>query len=434
MASSPTSTQSADTAAPAPQIHDNRDRLDQPPHPSSSDPPPNSHRCFVCLVDEPEEILPADWSTPCACSLEGHQDCLLAWVSDLEAQGKAVKCPVCKSPITVTERWDFALQLNNYLNRTFSSWSPRILLSFCASGVIVSSSVYGAKAIEWFAGPEATMAFLFNNEYAPLFQVMRQRENYRGAPSINVINFTILPFIAPALVLNRLHLGEVVMIPASLLYATLLHNPTDFLTWPPSPERALALYPALKTAYFQLQGSLTRTLEKRWAAEVEAEAARMNEAIGPDGAPQDHHVRQQLLDDDGDPLDFFDNFDLPLVNGEREGGAAAGDNNPAQARRNRALAVAVKSPINFIAGTLLWPGVCFGMGELLRLALPSRFVSRPSSGPNTGLLQERWGRSLVGGCLFVVLKDAFYLYVKYRKTMNRLTRRIKNSENRHLRP
>ncbi|KAI0000606.1 hypothetical protein F4779DRAFT_604689 [Xylariaceae sp. FL0662B] len=432
MASSPTSsagtpgadTPSADTAAPAPQIPDYRDLLERPPLTSSSDPPTDTHRCFVCLVDESQASLPHDWSTPCTCSLEGHQDCLLAWVTDLEAQGKEVKCPVCKSPIIVTERWDVAIQFSNYLNRKFSRWSPRILLTFIASGAFVSSSVYGAKAIEWFAGPEATMDFLFKPDEATLFQVMRRGNQYRG-PRINLISFAILPLIGPALVLNRLHLGEVVMIPASLLYGSLFHNPNEFLTWPPSPERALALYPALKTAYFQLQTSLAIRLEKRW----EAAAARMrisNGATEQAPATRDQYVapQPQAEAEGGHLLDF--EIDIQLGGG---GDGEAGDN-PAQARRNRALDAAGKSPINFLAGTLLFPGVCYGMGELLRLALPSRFVTRPAFGPSTGLLQERWGRSLVGGCLFVVLKDAFFLYVKYRKMMNRSSRRIKNAENR----
>jgi len=107
--------------------------------------------------------------------------------------------------------------------------------------------------------------------------------------------------------------------------------------------------------------------------------------------------------------------------------AVAGDN--AGVPRNRTTA----DPINFIAGALLWPGVCYGAGELLRRILPARFVTKPLSGPPTGLLQERWGRSLIGGCLFVVLKDAFFLYVKYKKMMNHPYRRIKNSDRRNVR-
>ena len=90
--------------------------------------------------------------------------------------------------------------------------------------------------------------------------------------------------------------------------------------------------------------------------------------------------------------------------------------------------------LNFLAGSLLMPGVCCGMGELMRRLLPRRLVTRPGTtapgavgvGTPTGLLQERWGRSLVGGCLFVVVRDAFTLYLEYRRAVSRSRRRIRN--------
>lgn len=101
--------------------------------------------------------------------------------------------------------------------------------------------------------------------------------------------------------------------------------------------------------------------------------------------------------------------------------------------RNRVADADGGSAINFITGALLWPGVCYGAGEVLRYLLPSRFVTKNPSAPATGLLQQRWGRSFIGGCLFVVLKDVFFLYVKYKRMMNRPYRRIKNSERRNIR-
>ena len=54
---------------------------------------------------------------------------------------------------------------------------------------------------------------------------------------------------------------------------------------------------------------------------------------------------------------------------------------------------------------------------------------RTFSGPaafrtSRGLLQEKWGRSLVGGCLFVVLKDAVMLYVRWRSAKMHKERRV----------
>ena len=41
-----------------------------------------------------------------------------------------------------------------------------------------------------------------------------------------------------------------------------------------------------------------------------------------------------------------------------------------------------------------------------------------------GLLQEKWGRSLVGGCLFVVVKDAVGLYVRWKMAQMHRGRRV----------
>jgi hypothetical protein len=82
--------------------------------------------------------------------------------------------------------------------------------------------------------------------------------------------------------------------------------------------------------------------------------------------------------------------------------------------------------LNSLATSLLFPGICFGMGELIRAMAPKAWVARRH--PAAGLLQEQWGRSLVGGCLFVVLRDAFALYAKYRRVQVRARRRIKNVE------
>lgn len=377
---------------------------------SGSDPPENTRRCFVCLADEDEATLPADWATPCSCSLEGHQECLLAWITDLEAQAKEVKCIVCKSPIIITERYDLTIQLGNFLNSSLSRWSPRILLGFIVTGALVSSAVYGIQAISWFAGPEAAMAFYTTEpENAPFIQLTRRPSRGRA---IKPLPFSILTLIAPALVINRLNVGDVITLPASLVYAALINHSLESFTWPPSPNRVMAIYPAVKSTYFQLHRVVSDNLERSWAARarnmrVEHGSQATHEVVPPpEPAPA-----MNILD-----------LEIDIQIGEADDGV-----------QNDGADAGGRSPINLIAGALLWPGVCYGVGELMRHVLPSRFVSKPPFGPATGLLQERWGRSLIGGCLFVVLKDVFFLYVKYKRMMNRPHRRIKNSNSRNLR-
>lgn len=68
-------------------------------------------------------------------------------------------------------------------------------------------------------------------------------------------------------------------------------------------------------------------------------------------------------------------------------------------------------------GALAFPVISSLMGDFLNFILPARLVGRGfymKIGPK-GLLKERWGRTIVGGCLFVVLKDVVTLYCKWKK-------------------
>jgi hypothetical protein len=104
-----------------------------------------------------------------------------------------------------------------------------------------------------------------------------------------------------------------------------------------------------------------------------------------------------------------------------------------------------------VLGALAFPTLAELSGEVLRLALPTSWTmpEAASAGASVaaggflgalglratpygstalrsgrGLLQEKWGRSLVGGCLFVVLKDAVMLYVRWRSARMHRERRV----------
>ncbi|TLS25278.1 hypothetical protein PpBr36_07899 [Pyricularia pennisetigena] len=98
-----------------------------------------------------------------------------------------------------------------------------------------------------------------------------------------------------------------------------------------------------------------------------------------------------------------------------------------QPRQRRVEGAGISTWSRIINGTvsaLLMPQISFAMGEALRLTLPARWVSK--QGESKGLLQHTWGRSLVGTCLFVVLRDAVSLYVKYRRVQAIKNRTVKN--------
>ena len=123
-------------------------------------------------------------------------------------------------------------------------------------------------------------------------------------------------------------------------------------------------------------------------------------------------------------------------------------NQPAQprqrVRRERNIAFSTTSLADTILGALIFPSIAAAMGEILKHSLPASWVTPPTGAPATswlggwiatggkvgtkgrptGFLQTRWGRSLVGGCLFVGLKDAVLLYVRWKMAQNHRRRRI----------
>ncbi|CZR61818.1 uncharacterized protein PAC_11715 [Phialocephala subalpina] len=128
----------------------------------------------------------------------------------------------------------------------------------------------------------------------------------------------------------------------------------------------------------------------------------------------------------------------PPVDGAENEGVAPQPNPPPARRGNRDPGLQIEHNIDIpfvtstVLGALFFPAISSLMGELLKYALPTKFTSPAivtrgfwsSEVVNKGLLREKWGRSLVGGCLFVVLKDAVVLYCKWKKARDFGKRRV----------
>lgn len=141
------------------------------------------------------------------------------------------------------------------------------------------------------------------------------------------------------------------------------------------------------------------------------------------------------------PPDFGDIIqdDFPAPANPQQGNAPANQPNNQNQNQNQnngggaQLQTALIDIANALAASLLLPGISYGVGELLCLSLPKRWTTPARIGMfrmQTGLLQERWGRSLVGGCVYLVLRDAFRLWTKHRRVVNRPLRRVRNVERR----
>lgn len=84
-----------------------------------------------------------------------------------------------------------------------------------------------------------------------------------------------------------------------------------------------------------------------------------------------------------------------------------------------------------VIGALAFPTLAGFAGEALKLVLPRSWTTPPygaykwnNETPVKGFLQNKWARSIVGGCLLVVAKDALMLYVRWRMAQMHRGRRV----------
>ncbi|EXF74191.1 hypothetical protein CFIO01_06785 [Colletotrichum fioriniae PJ7] len=456
-------------------------------------PQDGERRCFICLMDENESgASESAWVDPCPCTLEGHQDCMIQWVTELEREGKEILCPVCKAKINIDEPYDPALALSNQIYKSFSRVSPGLILGGIGAGTWVSLAMYGNIAVRVFAGPEATYRFFFNDR------------NPRGVPMVNWIHVAILPTIAPALVLGSSVpiLGNVFFMPVAALYGVFhLAKDDHFFSWPPSPQLAAACFPYIRAVYNNLWHEFVCPYEKRWERTIAGlpepapqannrpngnrrrrgrnndganEAARNVGLVGglidaaidmldiPDvemeveleevEMGQDHDVvNLEILveeieeahaaeqENGGGDIAAALPAQLPQPGNEPQQAAVAAPQQPAAqpapaAPRQRGIQASLKDVTNAIVSTLLLPVFSAAMGEAIRLALPKHWTFPAGTFGRfkirTGLLQEQWGRNLVGGCMYVVIRDVFRLYTKYRLAKNKPLRKIRNVDRR----
>ncbi|KAK7414801.1 hypothetical protein QQX98_006403 [Neonectria punicea] len=471
-------------------------------------------RCFICLTDEEPSDPPSSWVDPCPCTLEAHQDCMLSWVTDCERSNKPLQCPVCKSKIRLEGPWDPVVALTDVISSKFTRVSPFVLLTTATMGIQFSLQMYGACAMWAFAGRESLVQFMLG----PEVNVGGQHSRVMRMASERLGNALILMNVGPALLLGQLTpwLGNKIFLPTASLYGVyrVMHD-DQFLTWPPSPQMAMALFPYARSAYinfwrefvFPYEVNLNRqimglpALEPRQNEEPPAnpragqrhehggvlgfinnllealdegddEENGRDDAMAPlriahhEGEDADGDVVVNIVidevvdlaeedlndvtddDEDDDPEDGIGPAVRVVPGAQRDPGAlpnaapadAAAVHNEHEApqappARRPGLGTILSGVSNAIVSALILPGISYAMGELLRLALPKTWTTVPRNPwfrtagiMRPGLLQQQWGRSLVGGCLWVVMKDVVRLYTKYRKVAAMGKRRVKNVE------
>lgn len=273
-----------------------------------------------------------------------------------------------------------------------------------------------------------------------------------------------------------------------LFFATQTPTPQDsieFGQWPPSASLAFALLPYLRAAYNTYYERVWADKERRWLKEIQPRV-REGEAEGlanadPDlenAGGEDGNIFEVRIDggiwedweedsDDEDdaqrrvagganeapPVEVRGDEGLPrapepavqanpplnvpqdgepgleAANVDGAGPAAQAEHHHHVAGAERRLSFSPTAVAETVLGAIAFPTIAGISGELLRLALPRSWTTAALGGPrgrmvSKGLLQQKWGRSLIGGCLFVVLKDCVTLYVKWKMAQLHRQRRV----------
>jgi hypothetical protein len=392
-------------------------------------------KCWICFSDASEDTAASSrWRSPCPCSLTAHEACLLDWIADTEASNngrrKKIQCPQCKAEIQIERPRSILVDTVKTLEFAASRLVAPMVLFIGSSTVMYMSLSYGVIATRAVLGPDDFFR-AFEQPVKNHLQLVRR-----------TTGMTIIPWM---LILSRTTLADSVLPVIPMFYFVTQTDPTplaNLSAWPPSAGLSFALLPYVRAGYNAVYEHAFGKLEQKWTDEVNprSSSGRNN---GDNAVALEIEVdleeivdgievpREQAPPLNQPPLDHMAPA-VPVGDVLGVEGDAAGVDVPAAAggQRRRDYSISISKITKSILGALAFPAISAAMGELLRTRLPLSWVELPQVGffkkKPTKFLQTQWGRCILGGCMFVVLKDAVNLYVKWKMAENHRQRSIAN--------
>ncbi|KAL1893550.1 hypothetical protein Sste5346_006380 [Sporothrix stenoceras] len=299
------------------------------PTPVEDDP---DKSCFICLqtaAETPESV----WVTPCPCSLDAHEDCMLQWIAEMEVNTNSnagthrrkIRCPVCNARIRTIEPRDKLVDLGDRFLAVYRNSTPALLGSMVSAMGVAGSSFYGFQSLSVFAGSADATEWLFRgmpdmtagNNLDSLVDmaagVTTAGDGWLGGHAwwaFRVFNkMVLLNLLGPSLLLHRVlpSLANLLALPVSLIYGATLVSRNHLPTWPPSPSWAMVAMPtvsiAYATAYYDLFGGLEKRLNRALRGRPEQDEPQELQAPPPAGAGGDANANANANDDQGPPAD-----------------------------------------------------------------------------------------------------------------------------------
>ncbi len=394
-------------------------------------------KCWICFTDETEDTPASSaWRSPCPCALVAHESCLLDWVANLEAPNSRkrapsdkILCPQCKSEIIVARPRSFVVEAVNAIERVTARMVVPGLLLTVAGTAYAGCFVHGIYTIFAVFGREDAQRILNDAQHVPTWKLL-----------------FLVPSIPTLLILSRTRMADNLLPVFPILFYAFEKQRMDSNLWPPSAAMTIAALPYIRAAYNQIYEIVFGEREKRWLREIQPRAGE-NDAGNPagvggganNGQGEEHQAVLMGLDLE---VEVFEEEAEPgpeeIPHPQAPANAADGPANQGAALPNQQqpanvqplaqnnFIISTNSLADTILGALVFPSVSAAMGALLKVALPHSWTttSVPSDRFRSGLLQTRWGRTIVGGCLFVVLKDTALLYSRWKIAQSHQKRKV----------
>ncbi|KAM0795012.1 RING finger domain protein [Usnea florida] len=376
-------------------------------------------KCWICFADETEDTpTSSEWRSPCPCSLTAHEACLLDYVADLEAPQNRkssgppkIECPQCKAKITIARPRSLVVEGVRAVQRATARFILPFTFVTLAGTVVTGCWMHGFSTIYLLFGPEDAERLL-------------GIDNNAGINSKWALG---LPFIPLALIAARTRYADNLLPILPIFYFASTGPQRDGPLWPPSASMTVAILPYIRAAYNEFYDRVCAPREKAWIKQIQPRAGDDNEG----NEEREQHQDQANEFEDG--MDIGLDLQVEIVE-DREGhedGQPPGNAPEEQGRANRGQDQGLVLNNFFslpqtIMGALLFPSISAAVGALLQVTLPRSWTTAPSRWDRhpVGFLQSRFGRSIVGGCLFVVLKDTLMLYSRYRLAQDHKKRRV----------
>lgn len=344
-------------------------------------------KCWICHTEETEDSpLNKDWRSPCFCSLTAHEACLLNWVAYLEHK---ILCPSCRSDIVVFRRRSYIVGLVSALESM-------------ALHLITPAAALALEGTAWsWCRPHGTHS-MYGAEEAR--RIIETSTGGWWNPGVNLG----IPFTPLILVARRTRFAGRLLPVVAVPFIVALPSGQECHLDPRLPSAAMVLpaLPCVDYFYNGLYERLFGKLERRWVAEAPPRLCDSGE------------FRISIILEEIPWTDDTSDIDDNVPQAAPELGNMQDQENQKDEDDRHGW-----PPLDL--SSLAFPAISAAMGGLLQHILPKSWTTPLMLERSLlGLLQTRWGRTVVGGCVFVLLKDAVRLYCRWKRVQLHRARRV----------